>query len=161
MENNFKIIVNDTSEYIFKSSHTENLDLLKLSKTEFHVIEKNKPYFIKVEKHNFSKKEYAIKINSNNYNINISNQLDILIEEMGFSLSSTIKSNDIKAPMPGLILNLNVKEGQNVIEGDTLLILEAMKMENTITAPKSGVIKSITVSKGVIVQKGELMIIMA
>ena len=36
-----------------------------LSKTEFHVIEKNKPYFIKVEKHNFSKKEYAIKINSN------------------------------------------------------------------------------------------------
>ena len=80
---------------------------------------------------------------------------------MGFSLGTAKKSNEIKAPMPGLILSLNIEESQKVKEGDTLLILEAMKMENTITAPKDGIIKSITVIKGVTVEKGELMIIMA
>tara|TARA_R110001583_G_scaffold145096_1_gene297114 strand:- start:51523 stop:52011 length:489 start_codon:yes stop_codon:yes gene_type:complete len=161
MENKFKISVNDSSEYNFKSSQTQNLDILKLSKSEFHVLQNNKPFQIEIKKQDFSKKEYTIKINSNIYCVKISNQLDVLIKEMGFSLAATKKSNEIKAPMPGLILNLIVKEGQKVKEGDTLLILEAMKMENTITAPKNGIIKSIAVAKGITVEKGELMIIMA
>jgi len=161
MENKFKISVNDSSEYYFESSQTENLDIFELSKSEFHVIQNSKPFQIEIKKQDFSKKEYSIKVNSNTYCVKISNQLDILIKEMGFSLGTAKKSNEIKAPMPGLILSLNIEESQKVKEGDTLLILEAMKMENTITAPKDGIIKSITVIKGVTVEKGELMIIMA
>ncbi|MHB1148545.1 MAG: biotin/lipoyl-containing protein, partial [Lutibacter sp.] len=71
------------------------------------------------------------------------------------------KENYIKAPMPGIILSINVMEGQEVKEGDTLLILEAMKMENAISAPKDGVIKSIFIISGKTVDKGELMIEMA
>ena len=161
MEKKFKISVNDSSEYYFESSKTENLDIFELSKSEFHVIQNSKPFQIEIKKQDFSNKEYSIKVNSNTYRVKISNQLDILIKEMGFSLGTAKKSNEIKAPMPGLILSLNVEESQKVKEGDTLLILEAMKMENTITAPKDGIIKSITVIKGVTVEKGELMIIMA
>ena len=63
--------------------------------------------------------------------------------------------------MPGLILSVNVKEGQDVLEGETLLILEAMKMENAISAPKDGIIKAIAVKIGGTVEKGALMIEMA
>ena len=63
--------------------------------------------------------------------------------------------------MPGLILSVNVEEGQNVLEGETLLILEAMKMENAISAPKDGIIKAIAVKSGGTVEKGALMIEMA
>ena len=77
---------------------------------------------------------------------------------MGFTIGSSIKANSIKAPMPGIILSVNVEENQEVKEGETLLILEAMKMENAIIAPKDGVIKSIFIKSGKTVDKGELMI---
>jgi biotin carboxyl carrier protein len=60
--------------------------------------------------------------------------------------------------MPGLILEINVSNGEEVKEGQALLVLEAMKMENTITSPKDGVIKYIGVTKGLSVAKNELLI---
>jgi pyruvate carboxylase subunit B len=50
---------------------------------------------------------------------------------------------EVKAPMPGLIVRLNVEEGQKVKAGDSLLIIEAMKMENEIRSKKSGVVKKL------------------
>ncbi len=108
-----------------------------------------------------SKKEFVIKINSNNYVVKIENGLERLIKKMGFSAHSAKKYNNIKAPMPGLILSINVNEGQEVAEGDTLMILEAMKMENSILAPKDGTIKSVQVKSVGAVEKNELMIEMA
>jgi biotin carboxyl carrier protein len=60
--------------------------------------------------------------------------------------------------MPGLILEIQVKEGQDVKEDDTLLILEAMKMENVIHSPREGIIKSINVKQGETVDKDSLLI---
>ncbi len=158
MEQNFKVKVNDSFNYDFKKSDINELDVLKLSESKFHVLNNHKSFDIKIEKSDFLKKEYTIQVNSNNYTVKISNQLDILIKEMGFSIGSTKKANDIKAPMPGLILSINVKEGQKVKEGETLLILEAMKMENAIGSPKDGIIKSILIKSGETVEKGELII---
>lgn len=64
----------------------------------------------------------------------------------------------LEAYIPGTILEIFVKEGQKVNEGEELLILEAMKMKNIITAPISGVIKSIFVSEGRVVPKGFVML---
>lgn len=158
MDNKYKVEVNDSIKFNLKKSSLKNLDILKLSKSEFHILQDNKSYKTELLESNFNKKEYTISVNSVKYKINISNQLDILIEEMGFSLGSSKKENNIKAPMPGLILNINVKEGQKVKEGDTLVILEAMKMENAIEAPNDGIIKSICKKNGETVEKGELMI---
>ena len=77
---------------------------------------------------------------------------------MGFETGTTKKVNEIKAPMPGLILDINVEIGQEVKEDDPLLILEAMKMENALTSPRDGVIKSISVTKGDAVDKNQLLI---
>ena len=65
----------------------------------------------------------------------------------------------IAAPMPGVVLDVKVKEGDTVSEGDTLLILEAMKMENEVTAPASGTVKNIQVANGANVNTGDLMLV--
>ena len=68
------------------------------------------------------------------------------------------KVNHIKAPMPGLIIDLRVKEGDTVKPGDALLILEAMKMENMIKASAESVVKSVKVKKGDSVEKNQVLI---
>ncbi|MFK5958616.1 MAG: acetyl-CoA carboxylase biotin carboxyl carrier protein subunit [Lutibacter sp.] len=158
MNQNFKVKVNDSFEFNFKDSDPNNLDVIKLSKSKLHLIKNNKSFNIKLKKLDFLNKEYILNVNSNNYTVKISNQLDQLIKEMGFSVGSSKKANDIKAPMPGLILNINVKIGQEVEENEPLIILEAMKMENTIGSPNNGIVKSIHVKSGETVEKGELMI---
>jgi biotin carboxyl carrier protein len=60
--------------------------------------------------------------------------------------------------MPGLILEVSVSEGDEVREGDSLCVLEAMKMENALLSPRDGKIKAVNVSKGGTVDKGDLLI---
>ncbi len=67
-------------------------------------------------------------------------------------------SSGVNAPMPGTVLDIKVSEGDQVVAGQVLLILEAMKMENEIMATASGTIVSIPVSKGASVNSGDLLI---
>lgn len=67
----------------------------------------------------------------------------------------------VKSPMPGNILKINVTVGQKVNEGDTLLVLEAMKMENAIAAPKAGTVAQIIVSKGAVVETGAPLVVIS
>jgi pyruvate carboxylase subunit B len=62
------------------------------------------------------------------------------------------------APMPGIILSIAVKEGDQVNAGDALLVLEAMKMENEIHAPRAGTIKKVYVSEGAEVRAGSELV---
>jgi len=77
---------------------------------------------------------------------------------MGISNLDSAQVNDMKAPMPGLILDILVTPGQEVKKGDQLLILEAMKMENVLKAPGDGTVSSIEVAKGDSVEKGQVLI---
>ncbi|MDR0519651.1 MAG: acetyl-CoA carboxylase biotin carboxyl carrier protein subunit [Clostridiales Family XIII bacterium] len=67
----------------------------------------------------------------------------------------------VEAPMPGTILDIKVAPGQSVGAGDTLLILEAMKMENEIVAPQAGTVDAVLVSKGAQVNAGDGLISLA
>lgn len=64
----------------------------------------------------------------------------------------------VKAPMPGSVLEVKVKEGDSVNEGDVLLVLEAMKMENELTAPQAGSVSEVLVKKGDTVNSGDPLI---
>lgn len=158
MEQSFKVIVNESFEFDIQQSDLERLDFVKLSSSKLHLINNNKSLKIDIENSDFNSKKYIIRVNSNNYTVKISNPLDLLIKEMGFSVSSNKILNEIKAPMPGLILQVNVEIGNKVKEGEVILILEAMKMENAICAPRDGIIKSINIKKGKAVEKGALLI---
>lgn len=65
--------------------------------------------------------------------------------------------NEVNAPMPGTVIELSVEEGDEVEEGDVLMILETMKMENDIIAPTDGKISEISVKKGDTVEEGSLL----
>ena len=67
----------------------------------------------------------------------------------------------IKSPLPGVILEIKVKEGDAVKRGQTLLVLEAMKMQNNIDAETSGTITSINVNKGDAVMEGDTLVTIA
>ena len=67
----------------------------------------------------------------------------------------------VNAPMPGNILRIDVKEGDKVKAGQTLLILEAMKMENEILAPSDGTVSEIDASKGAEVGTGDILLYLA
>ncbi len=68
-------------------------------------------------------------------------------------------SNAIKAPLPGVVLSVNVKEGDTVKAADTVIVLEAMKMENAIHAGRDGKIKSINVKQGDSVLQDDVLIV--
>jgi pyruvate carboxylase subunit B len=65
----------------------------------------------------------------------------------------------IEAPMPGMIIRYEVKEGDAVKEGDVVLVLEAMKMENSITTPANGTVQKINFKDGESVQKGDVLLV--
>lgn len=158
MENRYKIKVNDSFEFEFNRDEMNAIDAKAVTASTYHIIKNNRSFKAEVVEADFLKKTYTIKINANTYEVDISNELDLLIEEMGLSLGSSQLINDVKAPMPGLILDVNVNAGDEVKAGDYLLVLEAMKMENTLTAPRDGVVKAVFVKKGQTVEKNQLLI---
>ena len=116
----------------------------------------NKNYKIKV--YQKTDKSYTLKINGYSYTVKAITKLDQLIEKLGFNKSKSRVLTSISAPMPGMVLEVMVKVGQEIQQGDDLLILEAMKMENIIKADGNGTISSINIKVGDKVEKGQVMI---
>ncbi|MCA6421994.1 MAG: acetyl-CoA carboxylase biotin carboxyl carrier protein subunit [Flavobacterium sp.] len=158
MSNNYKLTVNHNTSIDLSESNLQNFDVVTVEKDKFHVLKNHIPYTAEIVSADFLAKKYIIKLNNNRYEVVIEDDLDILIKSMGIERGRTKVINAIKAPMPGLILEISVEIGQSVKENDPLLILEAMKMENSFLSPRDGVIKSIAVEKGHAVDKGQLLI---
>ncbi|WP_323787652.1 acetyl-CoA carboxylase biotin carboxyl carrier protein subunit [Psychroserpens sp.] len=154
----YKIKVNKSYSFDISQEDLDTLDAIETNTDQFHVLQNNISTKASVLNSNFNKKQYTIKVNNNIYEVDINDDLDQLIEALGFEVGVTKQVNEVKAPMPGLILEISVSEGQEVKEDDALLILEAMKMENVITSPREGIIKSVKVKQGETVDKNSLLI---
>jgi biotin carboxyl carrier protein len=154
----YKVNVNDTFHFDLEKKSISQLDAVSVEPNKFHVLHENTPYIAEITTSDFLKKSYTVKVNNNTYTVDILNPLDVLIKEMGFEAGLTKQVNFIKAPMPGLILEISVVVGQTVQENDNLIILGAMKMENSFLSPRDGVIKTISVMMGDAVDKGQLLI---
>ncbi|CAM3783472.1 acetyl-CoA carboxylase biotin carboxyl carrier protein subunit [Flavobacterium branchiophilum] len=158
MGNNYNIKVNDTFHYELDNESVAKLDAVSVQANQFHVLHHNTPFKAEIVSTDFNRKSYTVKVNNNTYTVAIANELDVLIKKMGFEVGTSKQVNAIKAPMPGLILEISVVVGQEVKENDNLLILGAMKMENSFLSPRDGIIKSIAVNTGDAVDKGQLLI---
>jgi len=135
-----------------------NWDIITLDNGKFNIIYKNKSLNAELIEIGENKKEVTLKIEGRVYKVSVKDKFDQLLEKMGMNNLASSKLNDIKAPMPGLILSIDVKIGDKVQKGDKIMILEAMKMENILKAPGDGVVKSIPVNKGDSVEKNAILI---
>ncbi len=154
----YKVTVNKTQEFDLTDEDVSKIDALQTSETQYHLLQDDKSYHTEIIQTDFNAKNYTVKVNNNTYQISIADALDLQIAAMGFSVGSSKQVNAIKAPMPGLLLDIQVTVDQEVKEDDPLFILEAMKMENVILSPRDGIIKSISANKGDAVDKGQLLI---
>jgi len=158
MHTTFHITVNNIFKFVIAEDNLHAIDVQQKSADTLHVLHQNKSLDVEVIHSDFISKNYTIKVNTTFYEVKIETALDVLITDMGLSLQETTVINDVKAPMPGLILDVLVKAGDEVKEGDYLLVLEAMKMENTLTAPRNGIVKTVSVEKGKTVNKDQLLL---
>jgi biotin carboxyl carrier protein len=92
------------------------------------------------------------------FRVKCRNELGRLIEKMGYNKSDGNYMKKILSPMPGVIVKLNVKEGQQLKQGDVILVLEAMKMENEIKAERECIVRKVNTTEKKSVEKGELLI---
>ena len=134
------------------------IDLVKLLDNKFHILQNHKSYNLEVIHSDYKLKRFSIKVNDNIYDLNLQTELDALLDKMGMSTTADEKMDNVKAPMPGLVLDILVEIGQIINKGDNLVVLEAMKMENIIKASGSGVVKNIKVNIKDAVEKNQLLI---
>jgi biotin carboxyl carrier protein len=161
----YKIIIGDKSFNIgIEDKRVEidgkavDLDLSQLGPNKYNLIFNYKSYNLEVVSQDKHSGEVAVKVNNRLIKVVVKTALDKLLSKMGLNNNNVAHTKDIGAPMPGLILDVVVKEGDEVVKGDKLLVLEAMKMENIIKSPGSGKVKSIVVSKGDSVDSGQKLI---
>jgi len=99
-----------------------------------------------------------VSINGRAQVVRVQDEHDLLLERFGLAEAAADAEREVRAPMPGLVLNVMVTAGQAVQEGDGLLVLEAMKMENELRAPAAGVVQAIHVATDEAVDKDALLI---
>ncbi len=133
-------------------------DLLKTVEGQYHLLLGGKGHRVEILEIDKEAKTIILLVNGQKKNVQLSDKYDELLKQMGMGNAAAAKSNQVKAPMPGLVLRLMVENGQAIAKGDSLLILEAMKMENVLKASAAGVIKLVKVAEKDKVEKNQVLI---
>ena len=133
-------------------------DIADLGGGRFHILHDRRSFNAEVVEADYAAKSIVLKVNGQRVTLQAKDRFDLLLERLGLSNAAVAKVNELKAPMPGLIVDIRVQPGQAVQKGDPLLVLEAMKMENILKAPADGTVSSLKVSLRDNVQKGQLLV---
>ena len=157
-----KATINGKKEFTVEGTNLNGTvvdwDLIEVRENTFHIIKDSKSYNATLISFNAEEKTMVLNVNGNDYEISIKDKNDLLLQQLGISAKTSSAVQFIKAPMPGLIINVSVNVGDEVKKGDTLLILEAMKMENVIKSPRDGKIKKVSVELRKAVEKNQVML---
>lgn len=125
---------------------------------KMNLLYQNKAYQTEVLILDKERKILTIKVNSNIYNLSIKDKYDALLHDLGLDSLMPTPLSELKAPMPGMVLSVFVKEGDEVLKGSNLLTLEAMKMENIIKAPADVIIKSVHIKPLDKIERNQLLV---
>ena len=100
----------------------------------------------------------TVRVNGVVQTLQVLNQQQLLLESMGMTAGAETQEKHVESPMPGKILQVMVSPGAEVGEGDSLLVLEAMKIENVIRAPRAGIIEEVQARVGEAVEKAAVLV---
>ena len=125
---------------------------------QYHILKDGKSHCAQLSHNPTNPKQISILLNGTEHTVTIKDEVDQMVDDMGLSVVEDTTAGDVMAPMPGLILDIMVGAGDAVTKGDSLLILEAMKMENVIKAEADGIVKSVALTTGDTVEKNQLII---
>jgi len=158
VNNQFSFEVEQEKAGFLVNGEALEIDLSTIGNGSTHVLYQNKSFNTEIVELNRADKTCKIKVNGNIYQINIEDQFDALLKQLGLDNLTANKVSEIKAPMPGLVLKVLVEENAEVKKGDNLLILEAMKMENILKSSTDGVVKKVLVVQGDKVEKNQILV---
>ena len=150
--------VNEHPARELTTAEWQGLDLRPQPDGSWHLLHNDKSYRIEATDIDAAAKTLTVVVEGTPYVVRLENDLDRMMAKMSGGGTGKAKANNLKAPMPGLIRSISVVEGAHVKKGETVLILEAMKMENSIKAPADGVVRRIAVAAGDAVDKGQVLI---
>lgn len=162
-----KVKVNDKFNFEVSTERNQTLinglpfqgDILKVNDRTFHIIFNDKSYHAELIDFDKSQKSCTVKVGNNIYPMQMSDQFDQLLNQLGMDNLNSTKIAELKAPMPGLVLRVLASEGDKIEKGGNLLVLEAMKMENIIKAPADVIIKSLKIVAGDKVEKNQILML--
>ncbi len=129
-----------------------------LGNNVYQIDKEDSSLILEVLKVDLTEKSITVRSNHRTYDLIFKDQLDHVLDKMGIKRTSELVNKNVKAPMPGKVLELLAKEGDTLSKGDNILILEAMKMENVIKAEVDCVIKKIHISSQENVEKNQVLI---
>ncbi len=124
----------------------------------FHILAEGRSLTAELVELDRTAKTVRLLVDGNEYTVQLKDRFDLLLEQMGMANVGVRQVSELKAPMPGLVVGVRVEVGQQVLKGEPLLVLEAMKMENILKAPADVTIKAIRVGLRDNVQKGQVLI---
>lgn len=134
------------------------IELIDASDRSLLISKGGKKYKARLLDINLETKELVLKVDGNRFFIQIEDEYDELLRSLGMDASAAKKVNELKAPMPGVVIDVIVKVGDAVSVDDPLVVLEAMKMENMLKSPADGIISSINIVKGDTVEKNKVLV---
>lgn len=143
-------------EFLVVPANSESIDLVQLSDGIFHLLIDNRSFLISLNK---TTSGMIASVNGKEISVEIEDRLSQLQKEFGIHNPSQKTLGNVHAPIPGLVVRVNVSLGDKVEIGTPLLALEAMKMENEIKSPVKGEIKKINVSEGQSVSNESLLMV--
>jgi biotin carboxyl carrier protein len=136
----------------------KNVDLAKTGPGQFSLVVNGRSHRVLVLKEDKENKTVRLRIGAHSYTVQLEDEQTHLMHELGLDKAMSAAVKEIKAPMPGLVLKMLVKEGETVKKNDPLLILEAMKMENVIKSPGDGTVTKLHTPERTAVEKGQLLV---
>ena len=110
-------------EFKLSDEATSAWDAIEYKSGHFHILHNNRSYRAEVLSSDSGLKQFTIKVNGHIFDIQVEDKYDQLIKQMGFASLASQKVNQVKAPMPGLVVDILVEKGQEVQKGSSLLIL--------------------------------------
>ncbi|MEO8734509.1 MAG: biotin/lipoyl-containing protein [Flavobacteriales bacterium] len=136
----------------------DRADLVRSGPGMYSLVRNGRSFNVLVLKEDLETGVVRLRIGSHVHTVRFEDERSRLMQVLGMDKTAQKVVRELKAPMPGLVLKLLVKEGDVVKKNDPLLVLEAMKMENVIKSPGDATVKQVHVAERTAVEKGQLLL---